>query len=239
MRGKVDRLIQIQPGSPRQSASTAEQLNARDFTEWLTAREELFSSPFARSVPGGACTACCRSSMFVHIGAHEARTLRRIPSELLFPAPGLSNGNFVLGYDDKGHCPMLIEDHCSIYEDRPETCRNYDCRVFTATELAPDRPQTEIAKQVELWRFDHSGPHGKATHALISETAAFLRRNRDMFPRGVLPEYPAQLAALTLRLYKVFEDVRQSDGAAVTDSHVVRQLVEHIRSLESRRPAIP
>ena len=34
-----------------------------------------------------------------------------------------------------GHCPMLVDGRCSIYEHRPRTCRTYDCRVFPAAGL--------------------------------------------------------------------------------------------------------
>ncbi len=64
--------------------------------------------------------------MFVHIKPDETQTLRRIPRALLFPAPGLPKGHRVMGYDDRGYCPMLVDDKCSIYEDRPQACRTYD-----------------------------------------------------------------------------------------------------------------
>jgi Fe-S-cluster containining protein len=103
-------------------------------------------------VPCGSCTACCRSSQFVHIAPDETRTLARIPAALLFPAPGQPKGHMVLGYDERGHCPMLVDDRCSIYTDRPRTCRTYDCRIFAATGVTPDQPL--VAEQVERWRFD-------------------------------------------------------------------------------------
>ncbi|HET7720760.1 MAG TPA: YkgJ family cysteine cluster protein, partial [Acidimicrobiales bacterium] len=83
-------------------------------------------------VPCGTCTACCTSSQFVHIGPDERDTLSRIPKALLFPAPGQPKGHVVMGYDERGHCPMFVDGACSIYEHRPRTCRTYDCRVFPA-----------------------------------------------------------------------------------------------------------
>lgn len=79
------------------------------------------------AVPCDGCTACCTSSQFVHIEPDERETLRRIPSELLFPAPRMPAGHVLLGYDEHGRCPMLSEQGCSIYEHRPRTCRTYDC----------------------------------------------------------------------------------------------------------------
>ena len=37
------------------------------------------------------------------------------------------------------------------YEDRPLACRTYDCRVYAATGVAPDR--ADIAAQVRRWKF--------------------------------------------------------------------------------------
>ena len=101
-------------------------------------------------VPCDGCTACCRSSQFVHIGPEELDTLSRIPAELKFPAPGRPRGHVVLGYDERGHCPMLVDGTCSIYEHRPRTCRTYDCRVFAITGVTPD-DQPAVAARAAEW----------------------------------------------------------------------------------------
>ena len=105
------------------------------------------------TVPCDGCTACCTSSQFVHIAPDETDTLAHVPRQLLFPAPGLPRGHVVLGYDERGHCPMLVDGACSIYDHRPRTCRTYDCRVFAATGIEPD-DKPAIARQVRRWRFD-------------------------------------------------------------------------------------
>src|ERR1700722_153548 len=136
---------------------------AGNFFEWLRGAEaSLRSGKGGTTVPCGTCTACCRSSMFIHIKPEEARTLRRIPKALLFPAPGLPKGNVLMGYNDKGHCPMLAGNRCSIYEDRPETCRNYDCRVFAATGVAADeQTQAEIAQRARAWVFQYESDESR------------------------------------------------------------------------------
>src|SRR5689334_12051664 len=101
----------------------------------------------ASDVPCGACTACCTASQFVHIGPDEADALAHIPAELLFPAPGLPRGHVLLGYDEHGRCPMLVDDGCSIYAHRPQTCRTYDCRVLPAAGVAADEDQPGVARQ--------------------------------------------------------------------------------------------
>ena len=119
------------------------------FSEWF----EEFDASSDMQVPCGACTACCTSSQFVHIAPDENDALAHIPAELRFRAPGLPKGHFVMGYDERGHCPMLIDGDCSIYEHRPRTCRAYDCRVFAVTGVEPEG-QPAIAARVREWRFE-------------------------------------------------------------------------------------
>jgi Fe-S-cluster containining protein len=128
-------------------------LDAGRFSEWLDDLHAALRGDGEAVVPCGACTACCTSSQFVHIAPDETDTLAHVPAELRFPAPGLPKGHFVLGYDERGHCPMLVEGACSIYEHRPRTCRTYDCRVFAATGVEPDPSQPLIAERVARWQF--------------------------------------------------------------------------------------
>ena len=108
---------------------------AGDFSAWLDEMLGALRGERAADVPCAGCTACCTSSQFVHIEPDETDTLAHIPPELLFPAPLAPRGHVVLGYDERGHCPMLVDDQCSIYEHRPRTCRTYDCRVFPAAGI--------------------------------------------------------------------------------------------------------
>jgi uncharacterized protein len=129
---------------------------AGGFASWLSAMQAALRGEADAAVPCGACTACCTSSQFVPIGADETDTLAHIPAELLFPAPRLPKGNVLLGYDERGHCPMLADGRCTIYEHRPRTCRAYDCRIFAATGLdigADDETKDPIAHRVRQWHF--------------------------------------------------------------------------------------
>ncbi|MDQ1430497.1 MAG: uncharacterized protein QOF40_1099 [Actinomycetota bacterium] len=123
-------------------------------------------------VPCEGCTACCTASQFVHIEPDEADTLAHIPAALLFPAPRLPPGHVLLGYDERGHCPMLVDGQCSIYEHRPRTCRTYDCRVFPATGLAPDDDQVLIAARAARWGFSFPAAEDREAHAAVRAAAA-------------------------------------------------------------------
>src|ERR1035441_2185541 len=130
---------------------------AGGFSEWLYVTEtSLRSGNGGADVPCGICRGCCRSSMFIHIKPEETQTIKRIPRALLFPAPGLPKGHLLMGYDDQGQCPMFVDNKCSIYEDRPQTCRDYDCRIFSATGISVDQQaQPEITQRVKEWAFSY------------------------------------------------------------------------------------
>jgi Fe-S-cluster containining protein len=102
--------------------------------------------------------------------------LAHIPAELLFPAPLRPRGHVLLGYDEHGHCPMLVDGSCSIYEHRPRTCRTYDCRVFAAADIeVDDVAQDAIARRARRWRFDHPTDQDRAEHDAVRAAAAFVR----------------------------------------------------------------
>jgi Fe-S-cluster containining protein len=133
-----------------------EELPAGEFAAWLAEMQAAMRGEGIANVPCDGCTACCTASQFVHIGPDEAGTLSHIPPELLFPAPGLPPGHVVLGYDERGHCPLLADGKCSIYAHRPRTCRTYDCRIFAATGIDVDRDdssKTLIGRQARRWKF--------------------------------------------------------------------------------------
>jgi uncharacterized protein len=140
-------------------------LDAGVFSEWLTGMAAALAGEQAADVPCGTCTGCCTASQFVHIGPEEHDTLARIPAELLFPAPRLPQGHVLLGYDERGHCPMLADGRCTIYEHRPRTCRTYDCRVFPAAGLEPDKEP--IARRARRWRFRHPTPADRTLHGRV------------------------------------------------------------------------
>jgi Fe-S-cluster containining protein len=178
---------------------------AGDFSEWLRLTEAaLRSGQGDAEVPCGDCTACCRSSMFIHIRPVEKQTLRRIPRRLLFSAPGRAAGHLLMGYNEPGYCPMLAHDKCSIYPDRPQTCRRYDCRIFAATGIAVEPSQPDIAERVEAWAFSYRNEEGREEHRIVKEAAAFLVKNAGLFPPGALPKYPAQLAVLVIHIFRLF-----------------------------------
>jgi uncharacterized protein len=201
-----------------------ETLAAGQFGQWLVELEEALDGKRSADVLCGNCTACCTSSQFVHIAPEEQQTLAHVPRELLFPAPGLPRGHVVLGYDDRGHCPMLVEGRCSIYQVRPRTCRTYDCRVFAAAGIHPDKPA--IAERVGQWRFDHLDPQDRLQHEAVRAAARYLRAHRKDLPAGAVPANPTQLAVLAVTLRHLF----LSDDCGQDQPRLVEPELEHVES---------
>lgn len=147
-------------------------LPAGDFDEWLAGMRRALDGSGDSDVPCNGCTACCESSLFVHVEPDELDAIAHIPAELLVPAPGLPEGYLVMGHDERGRCPMLGEGGCTIHAHRPRTCRVFDCRIFPATGVDPEPQQVAITRRARRWRFDYSGPAAEQAQAVLREVAA-------------------------------------------------------------------
>ena len=203
-------------------------LPAGEFSVWLREMLSALRGERGAEVPCGDCTACCTSSQFVHVEPDETETLARIPAALLFPAPRLPAGHRLLGYDERGHCPMLVEGRCSIYEHRPRTCRTYDCRVFAAAgvELGED-DLVSIGRRARRWRFDVGSTTSEAEQEAVRAAAAFLGGHPDV-PDDVRPTSAARLAVHAIQVHDLFLDHDEETGLPVvvdTDPEEVLDLL--------------
>lgn len=174
------------------------------FSAWLGETLAADRGDGGIEVACGECRGCCTSSYFIHIAPDEKAALACIPKGLLFSAPGLPKGHKLLGYDDKGHCPMFKDNACSIYEDRPRTCRAYDCRVFAATGFTEGEGKPVIALQAERWRFGFDTAEDESRFAAVQASARFLRNHAARFPTGLLPSNAPQKAMLAIRMHGMF-----------------------------------
>jgi hypothetical protein len=100
---------------------------------------------------------------------------------------------------------MLIDERCSIYAQRPQTCRTFDCRIFCAAGIAAgEEDKAGINHQLTRWSFAYPDPQDSRQHAAVRNAAAFLQRHTDDFPEGFVPSNNTQLAVLALRVYAEF-----------------------------------
>jgi uncharacterized protein len=186
-------------------AGEARELPAGAFSAWVAGMQAAIRGGQGSDVPCAGCTACCTSSQFIHIGPDETDTLAHIPAALLFPAPRRPRGQVLMGYDERGHCPMLIDNACSIYEHRPQTCRTYDCRIFPAADVdVDDDAKSAIADRARQWRFSHPTPDDRTRHQAVRAAAAFVHQREAALPDAVVPANATQLAVLAIELHEAF-----------------------------------
>ena len=206
-------------------------LPAGDFGAWLERMRAALRHEADADVPCGECCACCSTGHFVHVGPDEADTLAHVPGELLFPAPGMPAGHVLLGYDDRGRCPLLDDrGRCTIYEHRPRTCRTYDCRVFAAAGIEADRG--DITRRARRWCFSCPAPDDAQRLAAVRAGARFVREHAASFPGGEVPDDPAQLAVLAVRVADVF---LPGGAATLGDDEAVTAAVVRASSSETTR----
>ena len=200
-------------------------LDAGDFSTWMDKIAGALRGDHGSDVPCGTCTACCTSSQFIHIAPDETDALAHIPRQLTFPAPRLPKGHVLMGYNENGHCPMLIDNTCSIYEHRPRTCRTYDCRVFPAAGLdVDDETKVLIGRQAKRWRFRHASADGETRHEAVRAAARFLNERAA----DIAPVTNTQRAVLAIELHDAF---LAEDGSLVDpDPQTVRVEITRRRS---------
>lgn len=196
--------------------------NAGPFGAWLeAARAVLRGNGQGLDVPCGECVACCTSSLFVHIAPSEAGTLAVIPARLLVRAPGRPRGHKLLGFAEDGSCPMLKARVCAIYEQRPRTCRNYDCRMLAAAGLDAGEGKDDITRRVQAWAFSYENDAARRAHDAVRAASAFIRDERARFPGGAGPTSPGEIAVLALKVYGVFLDTladKEEIAAAIVEA---------------------
>jgi Fe-S-cluster containining protein len=209
-------------------AVTAEAVPTGDVAAWYAQMSAALTGAGESDVPCGSCTACCRSSQFVHIGPDERATLAVIPQALRFPAPRLPRGHVLLGYDERGHCPMLVDGGCAIYEHRPRACRVYDCRVFAATGVTPsDKPA--VAERVQHWRFSFDSPDSRPMLQALRAAAASLRE----LPSELGPSTDTARAVVAVQIVDLFLQ-RDEAGALTVAKPSADEVRDAVMRLSSR-----
>lgn len=82
-------------------------------------------------VPCGTCSFCCKLTPYL---TPEEIASGKYPLSLIQPTPDNIRDNPDVGpivtiyRKPSGGCGMFIDGKCSIYEDRPLSCRQFDCR---------------------------------------------------------------------------------------------------------------
>ncbi len=165
-------------------------------------------------VPCGTCTGCCTSGYSVQLRPVDHRAAARIPPELLESAAGFPADQRTMWPRANGTCPMLEAGRCTIYEVRPQTCLDYDCRVFAAAGIeAGGQDKAVINERVRSWRFGYPTSRDELAHRAVQTAAAFIRERRESFEVPV-PAGPMGIAVLAIKACEVFMPGGSPEGAA-------------------------
>src|SRR5687768_10837403 len=197
-------------------------LPAGDFSEWLRAMRTALAGDGGMDVACGDCVGCCTSSYYIKVRSKESRALAAIDPRHLEHEPTAA-GDRIMGYDSNGHCHLFVNGGCSIYADRPDTCRTYDCRVFAAAGIpAGGDDKSVINERVARWRFEYPSDTDRKEQDAVRAAANYLRQHPVRFPNGRVPSRPSDIAVLAVKTYRVFLDPPASDpeiARAIVDAN--------------------
>jgi Fe-S-cluster containining protein len=202
-------------------------VDAGAFGAWLAQTRAALRGEGGVEVPCGACVGCCISSYPIPLRPTDKRAIDEVPIEYYAHTP---SGQIMMIPREGGTCPMFNSGLCTIYDARPQTCRDYDCRVFAAAGIAAGGPErTVINRRVEEWRFSYEGAAERELHDAIRRAAAFIRDKGPSFP-GRVPTAPTGIAVLAIKTYEVF---LRPDIAALSDADIAQAIVEANRNFDA------
>jgi len=190
---------------------------AGSFAEWLTQIQQALRGQGGTDVPCGECVGCCVSSYYIPLRAGDAQVAAQVPRALLHVTGPADAPQQWMGYGADGHCPMLRDRHCTVYAQRPQTCRDYDCRIFAAAGLpAGDETRRVINERVAAWQFSYDSPTAQNAHQAVTAAAAFIAAHQHDIDGIRFPGGPTGIAVLALKVYGVFLDEALRDADATT-----------------------
>jgi hypothetical protein len=206
-------------------------IDAGSFRLWLDQMSASLRGEAGTEVPCGDCVGCCVSSYFIPIRPQDDLARSKVPVELLVDAPGMQSGHKMMGYLADGTCPMLRDRKCSIYHHRPQTCRDYDCRIFAAAGIEAGGPdKSVINRRVRSWRFTYPTQADRRAHEAVRAAADFIRTRKESFPGGRAPDAPTGIAVLAIKTYSIFMDAQARAGE---DADVAKAIIHVSRAFDA------
>jgi Fe-S-cluster containining protein len=179
-------------------------IDAGPFGEWLAQFRAALRGDSGIDVPCGECVGCCVSGYSIQVRAADRRTLAKIPVTLLVEAPGFPGGDRVMPPRADGTCQMLSARRCTIYADRPQTCLDYDCRIFAAASIEAGFGKDVINARVRAWRFTYPAESDRCAHEAVRAAASFIENKRSSFSGARVPRTPTGIAVMAVKVYEVF-----------------------------------
>ncbi len=187
-------------------------------------------------VPCAGCVGCCVSGYVIPLRPRDQVALEKVPDRNLQLRPGI--GARILPRED-GTCPMQQCGRCSIYADRPQTCRDYDCRIYVAAGLEPDGHRPVILERVREWRFEFADEAARERAAAVQRAAQFIRAHAQVFPAELRPGSAAAISVLAVKVFTLF--CREGGGLppCTPEQEMIGRIVEAVRTFDAARHELP
>lgn len=182
---------------------STELIDAGPFGRWLVQAQAALRGRGGMHVPCGECVGCCTSHYSILLRPDDA-ALDIVPASVLSAVPGMHYPHAKMNPRGDGTCPMFNAGRCSIYAQRPQTCLDYDCRVFAAAGLEAGQDKPVINRRIREWKFSYESDAERALHRAIQSAARFIQHHADAFPAGWVPRVPAGVAVLALKVHHLF-----------------------------------
>jgi uncharacterized protein len=185
------------------STHAAERIDAGAFSEWLAAMRAVLRGEREADVPCGGCVGCCVSSYPIPLRPGDELARAQVPEQYLLGSAATGE-RWLMGFREDGSCPFLEARSCSIYAGRPQTCRDYDCRIYAAAGLLPDGNRPVIAERVSAWKFTYASDQEQRDARAVREAAQFIQANRARFPPAMRAGSATAVAVLSVKIYPLF-----------------------------------
>jgi len=203
-------------------------VDAGEFGAWRRAMAAALRGDGGTDVPCGSCVGCCSGSWPIALRTDDAVVLPRVPADYVIEVAGAPPGVRYMGYRPDGTCPLLEAGRCTVYAHRPQTCRDFDCRLFAAAGLASaGANKSLIDARIAAWRFQYATDDEVAIHRAMCDAAAFLVACGGEAGAVRLPTTPVAIAGLAFKAYDVF-----LEAADATPETRARRLLERARDFE-------
>jgi Fe-S-cluster containining protein len=144
----------------------------------------------------------------------------------------VNGGLAFMGYRDDGTCPMLISGRCTIYRDRPQTCRDYDCRIYAATGLQPDGDRPMIQSRVLEWHFEFRSDAEREQREAMARAARFIVRHASLFPVALQAHVASAAAVLAFKAWDEFTNEKGDGSADLSPDSRIRLVLEALRRFD-------